>query len=94
MSATGKTSGGMTLAGWRDVRTIERRAIAPTRGRLLTADPLLLLRLGLLRRALEGAPRLGEEDVVEGRRAKLEIGDVHAVLVDRAHDVGEPEPVP
>jgi hypothetical protein len=30
MSATGKTSGGMMLAGWRDVLTIERRAIAPT----------------------------------------------------------------
>jgi len=30
MSATGKISGGMKLAGWRAVRTTERRAIAPT----------------------------------------------------------------
>ena len=30
ISATGKMSGGMTLAGWRAVLTRERRAIAPT----------------------------------------------------------------
>jgi hypothetical protein len=30
MSAMGKMSGGIELAGWRAVRTIERLAIAPT----------------------------------------------------------------
>jgi hypothetical protein len=38
MRATGKTSGGMTLAGWRVVLTTERRAIAPTCDQLVTGD--------------------------------------------------------
>ena len=51
------------------------------------------LDLRLLRRALERTAGLREEDVVERRRAQLEVGDVHAVRVHRAHDVGEPEAV-
>ena len=52
------------------------------------------LGLGLLGRALERAPGLREEDVVERRRPQLEVDDVDAVRVHGAHDVGEPEPVP
>jgi hypothetical protein len=39
ISATGKMSGGIALAGWRAVRTSERRAIALAFGQVLTRLP-------------------------------------------------------
>ena len=73
-SSSGKTSGETTFAGWRIVRTTERRAScddlvaralvhAGHRGPGSTAGSVLVAC------ALERAARLGEEDVVERRAA-------------------------
>ncbi len=96
MSAIGKIkrwNDARRLAGGPQNRTPRDRAnLRPGAAQsFLTATPLLD-GLGLFHRAFERAPGLGEEDVVEGRRAQLDVRDVDAVCVDRSHDVGEPEP--
>ena len=78
----GKTSGTMTLAGWRDVRTTERRASSrPGRAnaghvavhRQPAVDARLLF---VVAGALERAAGLGEEHVVERWLVKLEVLDL------------------
>ena len=94
ISATGKISGGIALAGWRAVRRTERSAIAPTwtANALICRDVLSRRLLRLPGGALQRAPGLREEDVVERRRFQLDVVDHDAVGVHRAHDVGQPEP--
>ena len=88
--AVGKTNGKMTFAGWRVVRSTERRAICPTWASVLTGFGLGLgLRFLLLGRALERAARLGEEDVVEARRVQLELLELDPLGVERTDDSGQ-----
>ena len=71
-------------------RTDLRRQDAHARARLQRSRSLRLR----LRRAFERAPGLGEEDVVQRRRAQLDVLDRDALRVEGAHHVGQPVPVP
>ncbi len=94
----GKNSGKTSRARWRNVRRIERRAIAaicsaagaraqrPRRPRLLRRPAPPRPRS---RRALELAPGLCEEDVVERRLVQDERGDVQRGCIERADELGK-----
>ena len=91
--SSGKTSGATTFAGWRSVRTTERRASWPTwsakrvahAGSSASSASLSSSLAG----ALERAAGLREEDVVERRLVQLQLLDLDALGVERAHDLGE-----
>src|SRR5579862_9432063 len=93
----GKTSS----ARWRSVRRTDRRATAQNCSRrpgavarsAATSAPGAVARHVLLVRAcggaLELAAGLGEEDIVERRLVQVQRGDMHAGLVEHAHELGE-----
>src|SRR6478672_7327795 len=101
----GKTRGGTITIGWRAVRITERQAIYLAclgRDVVATAPNALLLRGhrglwvlarlllgGLVAGALQRAPGLGEEDIVEARRVELQVRDRDPLVVESADDVGE-----
>src|SRR5215212_8094749 len=83
----GKRSAEIMTAGWRTVRSTERCAIAATCTG--SEGPILgLFGLGLPR-ALEGASRLGQEHVVQGRLVEPQVGDLEVFSVEGPHHVGE-----
>ena len=81
-SSSGKKTDGNTIAGWRSVRITERCASSRT---WLTPARAPRAR-GL---TLQRAAGLGEEDVVERGRVQLELLDLDALGVERAHHLGE-----
>src|SRR3954447_3340883 len=91
ISISGNVSGAITDAGWRMVRTTDRRAISPiclSRRNFTARSRRHGLRL-LLAGALERAARLGEEDVVERGRVQLDVLQAQSLGVERAHHVGQ-----
>ena len=79
---SGKRIGGMTIAGWRSVCRIERRAISKdcwtiTARTTSSGTTSFLVQL---------APGLGQEDVVERRLVQLQVGHAQVGGVQRAHD--------
>src|SRR3712207_6811877 len=88
----GKTRAEMRTAGCRKVRSTERRASAVTWVR--SDEPILRLRLLCpLFLTLERAPRLLQEDVVEGGCVEPQVRDLEALCVERSDHVGEVAPV-
>src|SRR5829696_3963948 len=87
----GKSSAEIMTAGWRTVRSTERRASAATWTR--SEEPILSLRrlgLGLsFARALQRTSRLLQEHVVQRRLVEPQVGDLKALGVEGAHHVGE-----
>src|SRR5918998_4700668 len=87
----GKSRAEMITAGWRTVRSTERCASAAIW--VGSEDPILHLRLlgalFLLARSLERAPRLLQEDVVQGRLVEPEVGYPQVLGVERPHHVRE-----
>src|SRR5436190_390170 len=100
-SSIGKRSGATTFAGWRTVRTTERRAsrktwsaktlieVARDASRRLcgevAARELCLFLVG----TFERAAGLRQEDIVEGRLVELQVRDLDSGGVEGPHDVGE-----
>src|SRR5919198_356700 len=91
--SSGNASANTTFAGWRTVRTTERRASSSTwsaktvTSRGFHREPADLVLL--FRGPLERAARLREEHIVERGLVKLELLDLHVLGVERAHDPGE-----
>src|ERR687895_846117 len=86
----GKSRAEMITAGWRTVRSTERCASAAIW--VGSEDPILRLRLlGAFSpaRSLERAPRLLQEDVVQGRLVEPEVGHPQVLGVERPHHVRE-----
>src|SRR4051812_28307536 len=102
-SSIGKRSGATTFAGWRTVRTTERRASRKTWSAktLIQAGPasdasrrlcgeVAAGELGLfLVGTFERAAGLRQEDIVERRLMELQVRDLDCGGVERPHDVGE-----
>src|ERR687893_162822 len=86
----GKSRAETITAGWRAVRSTERRASAATLVRI--EEPILGL-LCLLGRTLERPPCLLQEHVVERRLVEPKVRDLEVLRVQGAHDVGEATPV-
>src|SRR3712207_2291100 len=86
----GKSRAETTTAGWRAVRSTERRASAATWVR--SDEPILGL-LCLLARTLERPPRLLQEHVVQRRLVEPQVRDLEVLRVKGAHDAGEVAPV-
>src|ERR671914_1031489 len=86
----GKSGAEMITAGWRTVRSTERCASAAIW--VGSEDPILGLRLLgalFLARSLERAPRLLQEDVVQGRLVEPEVGYPQVLGIECPHHVRE-----
>src|SRR5688572_13348084 len=99
INATGKTSGGIAIAGWRSVRRIERPATAPiwTAARLTACEPPAGMRTGSRLRPRLGRPferpaGLGEEHVVQARSPELDVVELDPFRIEPADDIGETDP--
>src|SRR5207248_534304 len=94
-SSIGNSSGEITFAGWRAVRTTERRANrktwsanAFTSGRF-HGQPAARSLFFLLCGSLERPAGLGEEDVVQRRLVQLQVLDLEVLRVERANEPGQ-----
>src|SRR5215218_7590116 len=86
---TGKMKGKTSCPGWRMTRRKARRPSTATCSSIPgRATPAAALAAGIVTRrrcsALELAAGLRQEDVVERRFVQLQLGELHAGLVERA----------
>ena len=92
-SSSGKSSGQITFAGWRRVRSTERRAsCSDLVGEAVAHRPMARLAVAVRPGALERVTGLGEEDVVERGLVELQVLDLEPLGVERAHDLGKVVP--
>src|SRR5919109_4797345 len=79
------------MAARGEPRRVRRPLWPPSGGRPLERGLLagLALLRGLALSALQGAPGLGEEDVVQARLVELKVRNVHVRLIEGTDDAGE-----